>query len=397
MLFMITVSINRLSTVNHWRRRAFTPCFSKIRNFFTVFPFKRARTHGPDDGSEVIMYRGWRWLKRSPAIFLLVLTRTALAHEKWFLKGAAEPTNWRNAVQSPTIVLIAAVVVVTILAALAKRRLGRSNIFSGPVALGAQPEGIATFYAWVPAILGIHIAFPLLVYGIQGHLFSPNLDLLNAWQYWLGLIQVGAALAFFYGGLTRLAALGLGLAWLLGVGVIGLEPMLGNAHYLGFAAFFFLAGRGPYSVDRLLFPNLEPSSHMMCLAPVGLRIGVGIALVTVAFTEKLANPALAESFLQQHPLNFTAALGMPMSNATFALCAGSVELLVGLFILFGLFPRLIILIAWLPFNLTLTIFDWVELIGHLPFYGALAVLLIWTPEESDLWIKGLQGGRGAAN
>jgi hypothetical protein len=241
-------------------------------------------------------------------------------------------------VQLPTIALIVAVVAATIMTFLARRRLGRPNIFGGPVVLGAQPEGIACFYAWVPAILGIHVAVPLLVHGIQGHLLSPNLDLLNAWQYWLGLIQVGAALAFFYGGLTRLAAMGVGLAWLLGIGVIGFEPMLENAHYLGFAAFFLLAGRGPHSVDRLLFPNLEPSSRMMCLAPIGLRIGVRVSLVTVAFTEKLANPALAESFLQQHPLNFTAALGMPMSNATFALCAGSVELLVGLFTLFGLFP-----------------------------------------------------------
>jgi hypothetical protein len=62
-----------------------------------------------------------------------------------------------------------------------------------------------------------------------------------------------------------------------------------------------------------------------------------------------------------------------------------------LFVVFGLFPRLIILFAWLPFNLTLTIFDWVELIGHLPFYGAMAFLLIWTPEERDLWIKGMKG------
>ena len=204
------------------------------------------------------------------------------------------------------------------------------------------------------------------------------------------------AIAFFYGGLTCLAALGLVIDWLLGIGVFGFEPMLENTHYLGFAAFFLLAGRGPFSVDRLLFPKVDPSSRMVQLAPVALRIGVGISLVTVAFTEKLANPGLAQSFLQQHPLNFTAALGMPMSDATFALCAGSVELLVGLFILFGLFPRLIILVAWLPFNLTLTIFDWVELIGHLPFYGALAVLLIWTPEESGLWIKGLLGSPAAS-
>ena len=337
-----------------------------------------------------------RWRSLSLTFPMLVFARTAVAHEKWFHKGAWQPTNWHTVVQLPTVVLIGAVVVVTILAALARRHLGRPNIFPGPVALGARPEGITRFYAWVPVILGIHVALPLLVYGIQGHLFAPHLNLRDAWQYWLGLIQVGAAIAFFYGGLTRLAALGLVIAWLLGIGVFGFEPMLENTHYLGFAAFFLLAGRGPFSVDRLLFPKLDPSSRMVQLAPVALRIGVGISLVTVAFTEKLANPGLAQSFLQQHPLNFTAALGMPMADATFALCAGSVELLVGLFILFGLFPRLIILVAWLPFNLTLTIFDWVELIGHLPFYGALAVLLIWTPEESDLWTKGLLGSPAAS-
>jgi hypothetical protein len=326
----------------------------------------------------------------SLTICFLLSSRTAFAHEKWFHTGAWEPANWRNVAQFPTVALVAGVAVITILAALARRRLARPNVFPGPVALGADPDGVTRFYAWVPAILAIHVAMPLLVYGIQGHLFAPYLNLGGVWQYWLGLMQVGAAIALFYGGLTRLAAIAIGLAWLIGIGVFGLEPMLENSHYIGFAAFFFLAGRGPFSVDHLLFPRWDPPSQMMRLAPSALRIGVGISLVMVAFTEKLANPQLAQSFLQQHPLNFTAALRMPMSDATFVLCAGSVELLVGLFVLFGLFPRLIILVAWLPFNLTLTIFDWVELIGHLPFYGAMAFLLIWTPEERDLWINGLR-------
>jgi len=324
-------------------------------------------------------------------LLFTLFTGTVLGHEKWFHNGGWEPTDWRSLMQFPTAAFIAAVVVITILAALVRRRLAHPTVLPGPVALGADPEGLTRFYAWVPVILGIHLALPLLVYGVQGHLFAPHLDLPGAWQYWFGLIQVGAAIALFYGGLTRLAAIGIAVAWLGGLGLFGLESMLENSHYLGFAGFFVLAGRGPFSVDRLLFPRLDPSSQMMRLAPTVLRIGVGSSLIMVAFTEKLANPALAQSFLQQHQLNFTAALGIPMSDATFALCAGSVELLVGLFILFGLFPRVIILIAWFPFNLTLTIFDWVELIGHLPFYGALAFLLIWTPEESDLWIKGLRG------
>lgn len=323
-------------------------------------------------------------------ICFFLATRTSLAHEKWFHQGAWEPANWRNLLQFPTAALIAGVVVITILAAIVRRRLARPNVFPGPVALGANAAGITRFYSWAPMILAIHVGVPLLVYGIQGHLFVPYLNLEGVWQYWLGLIQVGAAIALFYGGLTRLASIAIVVAWLIGIGVFGLEPMVENSHYVGFAAFFLLAGRGPFSIDQLLFPRLAPPINMMRLAPSALRIGVGISLVAVALTEKLANPQLAQSFLQQHPLNFTAALGMPMSDATFVLCAGSVELLVGLFVLFGLFPRLIILVAWLPFNLTLTIFDWVELIGHLPFYGAMAFLLVWTPEEEDLWITGLR-------
>ena len=99
-----------------------------------------------------------RWRSLTLTFPMLVFARTAVAHEKWFHKGAWQSTNWHTVVQLPTVVLIGAVVVVTILAALARRHLGRPNIFPGPVALGARPEGITRFYAWVPVILGIHVA-----------------------------------------------------------------------------------------------------------------------------------------------------------------------------------------------------------------------------------------------
>src|SRR6185503_12918766 len=117
---------------------------------------------------------------------------------------------------------------------------------------GATPAGRSRFYAWVPAILALHLAVPLLVYGLEGKLFSPNNELPGASKYGLGLMQAAAALALFYGGMTRIGATILAAAWLRGVFVIGFEPMMENVHYLGFAAFFFLAGRGPMSIDRLL-------------------------------------------------------------------------------------------------------------------------------------------------
>src|SRR5689334_3138617 len=66
---------------------------------------------------EMMMHRQWRSLKWSLTILLLLSAKAALAHEKWFRNGAWQPTNWHTVVQFPAVGLIAAVVVVTILAA----------------------------------------------------------------------------------------------------------------------------------------------------------------------------------------------------------------------------------------------------------------------------------------
>ena len=82
----------------------------------------------------------------SLTICFLLSSLTALAHEKWFHKGPWEPANWRNVAQFPAVALIAGVAVITILAALVRRRLARPNVFPGPVALGADPDGVTRFY-----------------------------------------------------------------------------------------------------------------------------------------------------------------------------------------------------------------------------------------------------------
>jgi hypothetical protein len=327
------------------------------------------------------------------ALILLVMHTQVSAHEKWFHETENYNLRWDLFFRPLPLAFIGAVIFATLGAWFIYRRLGRGFV-PGPENFGTTDDRRAALYGLIPAIVGIHVAVPLLVSGVQGQLFTPNNQLPGVWMYIFGLAQTGIALAFFYGGLTRVAAVALGVLWFAGIFIVGLEPMLESSMYLGFAAFFFLAGRGPVSIDRLVLPGLEPSPQLMSKAVPALQTGLGLSLIFVAFTEKFANIPLASAFLEKYPLNFTSALGIPMPNEIFILCAGSVELLVGLWILFGIFPREIILIAWIPINLTLTIFNWTELIGHLPIYGSLAVLLVWSPgrENLALWLRGLREG-----
>jgi len=320
-------------------------------------------------------------------------TSQVLAHEKWFHASQNYNLRWDLFFRPLPLVLVGTALFATLVAGLWWRKRGRGFV-PGPENFGTTDDRRSALYGLIPAILGIHVAVPLLVSGVQGVLFTPNNQLPGGWAYVIGLVQMGVALAIFYGALTRIAAVVLAILWFAGIFLVGLEPMLESVMYLGFAAFFFLAGRGPISVDRLILPRIEPSAHFMGKAITALRTGLGLSLIVVAFTEKFANIPLALDFLERYPLNFTPAIGIPMSNETFLLCAGAIELLVGLWILFGIFPREIILLAWIPINLTLTVFNWTELVGHLPIYGTFAVLLIWPPgcENLELWLRGLREG-----
>ncbi|MEX2541637.1 MAG: hypothetical protein WD314_07505 [Trueperaceae bacterium] len=319
------------------------------------------------------------------------LTGTGSAHEKWFIDDERFSTDLASAF-TPEAVWFVAAALVFFLAAWGLWRLrDRRNLLPGPELFRASSQGLSALYGLVPLILGVHLAVPLLIAGVSGNLLSPDVVLGGGWRYVLGLVQTGAALSLFYGGFTRAAALVLAGLWLLGLWVASPVAMLENAHILGFAAFFFLAGRGPLSIDRLIFPRLEPPARLVRRAVPALRVFAGVSFIVVAFTEKLANLPLALAFLERYPLNFTGEMGLPIPDSPFILGAGAVELAIGLLLLFNVFVRETIVVAWLPFNLTLTVFNWVELVGHLPFYGIMAILLVWggSSLDRDLWVAGV--------
>ncbi len=113
-------------------------------------------------------------------------------------------------------------------------------------------------------------------------------------------------------------------------------------------------------------------------AMFALRVAAGLALVIVAFAEKLASPDLALAFLADRPeLNVAQQVGIAMSDLEFIRVAGAIEVLFGLLLISGALPQAIVLVAGIPFNATLWFFGNTELVGHLPTYGAMLAILVW--------------------
>jgi len=111
---------------------------------------------------------------------------------------------------------------------------------------------------------------------------------------------------------------------------------------------------------------------------VAVRLGAGGALITPAFAEKLANPALARETLRLFPhLDVFALVGIHLPADTFVAVAGATELLFGLLVISGALPQVAVLVAGLPFNATLLLFGGTEMLGHLPVYGVLRTLLAY--------------------
>ena len=172
----------------------------------------------------------------------------------------------------------------------------------------------------------------------------------------------------------------------------GFWAVLQRVDLLGLAVFILLAGPGRWSADHEIGETRDPTTFDEAKAVWALRMAAGGALIVVAFAEKLANPDLALAFLADHPhFNVARQLGIPLGDLEFVRIAGGIEVLFGLLVISGALPQACVLIAGIPFNATLWFFGNTELVGHLPIYGAMLVLLVYgsdarlRPAVSDMW------------
>jgi hypothetical protein len=318
-------------------------------------------------------------------------------HERWFLDETRFPVQFGTWSSPESLVPVAVAVGITVLATVIFRARGRHSVVPGPLSLGMPWENYVQLLSWVPLVIGLHMGVTLLVSGVSRQLFVPNLELpVNLLGGVLGMVEIAIALAFIYGALARPAAAALGAVWIFGMLVFGPLRLIEHTEILGVSFFLYATGRGPLAFDMVLDKLNKPIGSLIPYAVPVLRITLGIGLTVVAFTEKLWNIPMGIAFLSEHHFNFFPYIGLPQIDDTkFLLIAGTIELLVGLMLIAGTYVRLIIILTLIPFNLTLPFLGWRELVGHLPTYGILALLLLWgdeRPGERGALVRALRGG-----
>ena len=283
----------------------------------------------------------------------------------------AVPGDWDFAFEGLTLALLASALLVT----LAVRLIARA-------APGLDVPFLARLVPFMPFAVRIHLAVSLLGMLSFGWYLSPAMDLqADLAGLLLGAVMAVAAVGMATGWHARAAAWLLVAAGPLGMLEFGVIAVLARVDLLGLAVFILFTGPGLWSADVEGGRERPEGGAARARAIWALRVAVGAALIVVAFQEKLANPDLALALLQDKPeLNVADRVGLPLGDLEFARIAGAIEVLFGLLLISGALGQAAVLIAGIPFNATLWFFGPAELMGHLPVYGAMLVLLVYASD-----------------
>ena len=184
---------------------------------------------------------------------------------------------------------------------------------------------------WIPRLLGIHLGVALLALAATGSFLTPAVELAGAAGTVLLLGEAALGVWLVTGVLLRPAAtLVLALGPVLGL-VSGPMALLECANLAAVAAFLVVL---PPGADRHGAVALDVARTRQAL--VLLRVGVGVALIALAFTEKFTNPVMAVHTLEEFPaLDVFGLVGIDVAPETFVVVAGAVELLFGLLVIWA--------------------------------------------------------------
>lgn len=324
--------------------------------------------------SEGSMRRRW-WGIAAIVGLLALIPHPVSAHVKWFVEPAdlARPrVDWSLVVSGRTALFLLVGAGALGLLALLQRLAGGAH---WPDLRAFEPLA-----AGAPTLLAVQAAITLVYAAVQPAMFVPNIPLpVNAFGLAIAAIEILIAFAFITGIADWAGALALILLVPLSLFRRRYFDTLDMLFWVGIGVVILVVGRSAADATRVrpwLPPRVTPLR-----AVAALRVITGLSITAPAFSEKIWNPRLGALFLQQYP-SFNVmrhALGLPwFSDQLFVLCAGVAEATIGLLLASGLLPQVVILGAWLPFNLGIPFLPPQELIGHLPILGIMYFLLVHT-------------------
>ncbi|MEZ4195365.1 MAG: DoxX family protein [Candidatus Paceibacterota bacterium] len=297
---------------------------------------------------------------------LFVIPALASAHTKWFMTGELDPFHTTE----PTLVYLALSFCSVLLVVVGAIWLHRHNIgnlkFLRPKKSHAYERAASTFTMMIGSFL--------LIAGTHEYLFSPNLTIHSGVAPFLIAFEIGIGLAFLLGIFTRVSAILLSLVWFVAVYYSGWLALMENVWVLSTAVFILVMGNDYFSLVSFSLLRKKVSKYKKQALSI-LRIGMGVTLVILGFSEKILAPGYGLHFLEQHHWNFMSSLGFNYSDYLFTLSAGSVEILIGVIFILGVATRLTAVIAIVVFTIPLFILGPIELAGHLPHFAAMFLLV----------------------
>lgn len=305
-------------------------------------------------------------MKRMPPSF---------AHVKWFEDTSPYPVRPELILSDRTAFFVAAALL----------SLGALYLLQRVVGTPYWPElgFLRRMAVGAPTLLAVQAAVTLVHAAVQPTLLAPNLGLqLNA----VGLTLAAAQLFIAFGFITGIAD------WVSSLMLVLLGPIafllfppfdvIEQLFWAGIGVVLMVMGR--YSLTgaeaRPWFRRRNPAWAPRAVA--SLRVITGVSLIALGLGEKIWNPGLGTAFLENRP-SFNvmrSVFGLAwFSDDLFVLLAGTVEASIGVMLISGLLTRVVILGAWLPFNLGIPFLPPQELIGHLPIFGIMYFLLVQGP------------------
>jgi uncharacterized membrane protein YphA (DoxX/SURF4 family) len=259
---------------------------------------------------------------------ILFIPNLALAHVKWFVDTDEVIANSHGVTPfyswgSKEVLIWGAIILITVF------------IFSLIDTYTKSPKKLLSFglnheksiNRVSQVVLGIFLVTVSFIWKI---ILVPDMHVDSTITHALEILQALIGVMYIFNIKPRLAS---GLLLILCAGLFwkeGFLALLENAILVSLALYFFIVN----SKDTSIFAKYK--KHAVEI----VRIGTGVSLITLAFTEKMMYPELSLDFLSVHHWNFMQSLFPWFTDKLFVLSTGFAEMIFGILFILGYITRI---------------------------------------------------------